>query len=179
MSDHKDNKTQIITKELPHTFSNSELREIADSLVAKLGEISVREVAKKNKAAELKAAIDKLKEEADELASKHRKGKEDRDVECEVTFNYDRKIVITVRTDTGEIIEERAMTAAELQLDFDSSLPSTTSEETTEEDASPTADDGDEDPPVEEEPAIDDIEEEENDDSSDEEGYEQPRELFQ
>jgi hypothetical protein len=151
-----DKNTQIVTKNLQYRFSDEELAEIADGLVKELDEISVAEFKRKNLAAEMKADIDKKKELADDLRRKYRNRYEYRDVDCEVTYDYDRRVVVTMRTDTGEIIDERGMTAEELQLDFDTTTHSESEEPAEEQanesnhvyDSSEDDDDGDDDAEV-------------------------------
>ena len=48
-----------------------------------------------------------------------RSGYEMRSVECEIVYDYDKKAVRTVRQDTFDVVDERTMTNAELQMELD------------------------------------------------------------
>ena len=62
-----------------------------------------------------KALVDDLSRERGEALRKVRTGKEDRKVNCERTFDFSENAVVTVRLDTGEEIDRRAMTYDERQ----------------------------------------------------------------
>jgi hypothetical protein len=55
---------------------------------------------------------------SDKLQSVIQSGTEYSPVECSVTRNYENKTITTTRTDTGKVIEERAMEPDELQLEL-------------------------------------------------------------
>lgn len=71
------------------------------------------------------AAKEKLKVFGDrdrELDRQLRSGTEDRDVECELRFDFDAGIVRTVRLDTDEVVSERDVTDEERQSTLEQAL---------------------------------------------------------
>lgn len=77
-----------------------------------LGDLTV---AKSTAASDFKAKIDTVKGRLAVLAGVVDKRSEVREVECEESMNLDRKIVEIVRIDTGEIVDTRGITGADIQ----------------------------------------------------------------
>lgn len=96
-------------------FTQEQLREFSEEMARKFGELSVKEDAKKQVASQFKADIEALLNECNALATKVRNKSEYQNVKVEIEKNFEAKRVRFIRTDTGEIIRERAMTADELQ----------------------------------------------------------------
>ena len=71
---------------------------------------------KKEAASQFKANIENIENELQVLAAHVRNKYEYRDVECDVIPDFKSGVVVTVRNDTGEVIDERPMTAEERQL---------------------------------------------------------------
>jgi deoxyribodipyrimidine photolyase len=99
-------------------FTAEQLREFSEEMARKFGELSVKEDAKKQVASQFKADIEALLNECNALAAKVRNKSEYQTVKIEIQKFFETKRVMFVRTDTGEIIRERAMTADELQAEL-------------------------------------------------------------
>lgn len=104
---------------LPVQFTHDELHEIGLSLAAThrhIGELSVK---KKIEADRFKDLIDGATGEAGRLATNRINGWENRYVDCEITYDFDKGTKQTVRMDLGEVVKEEPMEDRERQLAFD------------------------------------------------------------
>lgn len=81
----------------------------------KLGEV---ESAKRESASHYKSEADKLNREIGDRTTILREGFEWLPADVDELHDYDAHKVEIIRTDTGEVIEERAMKPAELQRTF-------------------------------------------------------------
>jgi len=63
---------------------------------------------------EIKAITTALAENSQEI----RQGWELRQVKCQMTYDYQRATVMTIRIDTGEVVDDRAMNQDERQTTF-------------------------------------------------------------
>lgn len=104
-----------ITKTLHCRLTDTELLVLGDEMACAMGAVGKLEGDKKQSADDFKAQIEKKYAEISDLAGKVRTKEIDRQVECTVTVDFEARCVRTVRDDTGEVIEERAMTATECQ----------------------------------------------------------------
>jgi hypothetical protein len=109
---------KVTTKRLRYFYTEEELRKIAEQMAEKAQEIDEKEADKKAITSELKAAVDVATNEHRLLAGKYRAKSEYREVECEVLSDHKKGIVTTTRLDTGEVIDERAMTTGERQREL-------------------------------------------------------------
>lgn len=98
----------VLTRDEVHAYG----QELARSNASK-DEVEER---KKEVDAQLKAEIESHSTRALYLARKINNGYEYRDVECQVQFDYMKNSAVTIRLDTMETIETRAMTDEERQL---------------------------------------------------------------
>ena len=104
------------TKELLRCdLTPEEIKDYGDRLARKCSEIDEIEDQKKAIMSDLKSRIDSANTEKSSLARKIQNKYEFRDVPCEIRKDYGLKLVQSVRLDTGEVINERTMTADELQ----------------------------------------------------------------
>jgi len=101
---------------LPVRLGETELVERAKELARSQQDIASLEEQKKTATADLTAQIKKGKQESRELTRIVSSGIEDQDVDCTIHMNYEDKRVMVTRDDTGEVVEERSMSADELQL---------------------------------------------------------------
>ena len=104
---------------LPVQFTHDELHEIGLSLAAKHKEIGELTVKKKIEADRFKDLIDNATGEATRLATNRINGWENRYVDCEITYDFEKGTKQTVRLDIGEIVKEEPMEDHERQLAFD------------------------------------------------------------
>ena len=146
---------RAFTELLPVKLTVAELAERAKKAAAARHRIADFEVQKKAAADTWKAKIELAENERDGLLDAIASGSEEREVEVVETFEFRTGIVTVTRTDTGDVIRERAMSALERQPE----LPGTAMTQTTLDDA-PRIHDGDEvDEPTEgDETVIDDPE---------------------
>lgn len=100
-------------------FTSDELNEKTETLARKLEDKENKEDAKKEIASQYKAEIDALSNEIKLLATHLRNKYEFRSVKCEVKRDFEKGIVKIYRTDTAELIKERAMTGTERQAELD------------------------------------------------------------
>jgi hypothetical protein len=108
-------KPEKITKTLHCRLTDTELLVLGDEMACAMGAVATLEADKKQSADDFKAKIEKKYGEIGILASQVRTKEIDRAVECTVTVDFEHRAVRTVRDDTGEVIEERAMTTTECQ----------------------------------------------------------------
>ena len=110
-------------RELPIALSEKEILARGE-LLAK--EVQVRErvdTERKEAAAGFRERLDKHDAEIERLAEEVESGAETQDVECALYEDGDRMLMQWVRLDTGEVIEERPMSAEERQLDIGCDQP--------------------------------------------------------
>jgi hypothetical protein len=108
-------KRRLTTKSLQYVFSPDESAALAKDLSRKVKEVEDAEARKKAVAAQLKAELEQVLNDQRVLAGKLRDGYEYRDIKCEETKDYIHGLVTLVRLDTGEVVNERAMTVDERQ----------------------------------------------------------------
>jgi hypothetical protein len=110
--------TKIITKSLKCLFSQEELDDLAHDMSVKLSEIYEIELEKKNVTSQLKAKMDNAESDLRLVKMNFDNGFEYRDIDCEVRMDFIAGMVVTTRIDTGEVIDNVPMTAAERQLEL-------------------------------------------------------------
>lgn len=111
----KETKT---TEYLKYVFTEDEKREIASSLAENVNNLQRVEEEKKAVMSDFKSQIDGLSAKTNNLATKLSNGYEFRHIECTVTPNLENKEWVTVRNDTGEVVNTRKMTSEDLQNDL-------------------------------------------------------------
>lgn len=99
-------------------LTEKEWSERAEQLAAVCANIDEVASRKKKLNSELKAEDDELQASRKKLSDAVHSHTESRDVECQWQKNIERQMAYLVRYDTGEVIEMRALTTAELQLDL-------------------------------------------------------------
>lgn len=111
----EDVKVTITTMQLPVKLDDEELLDRGQQLVKNMRRVAAAEDARENENKKRKGEIALLEEITAKLSTTIAAGTEDRDVECEVRKDFRHGRVTTVRNDTGEIVDDRTMTAAERQ----------------------------------------------------------------
>ena len=101
------------------SLTDEEVLEKARSLAHLQQELEAVEQEKKAEAQKFKDRIENIEGTIASRAKEIRDGVEFRNVECELRFDWDTNTARTVRLDTMEVINERAITAAERQMGFD------------------------------------------------------------
>lgn len=117
----KDIKPKDITRVISVKLSQEEIAKKGGALALKLQEIGQLEESKKADNDSWRDKITKATEESDAMAACIRAGKEERSVKCKVHSIYETGQIRVVQAETGEVVEERAMTYSERQgrLDLD------------------------------------------------------------
>ena len=105
-----------------YVFTDEEMREIAGKLAAATQELEDLENEKKAVASSYKERIDHAQLKARRESRRYRDGYEIRNIECRVLRNYDDGTINYVRTDNGESVLIRPMTAAEKQMRIQDAL---------------------------------------------------------
>lgn len=94
-----------------------------EALATLTQEIAALEDAQAAENKRMKEALDGMYDAQRALACVVVDGQEERPVDCEKTYDYDALQVRVVRTDTGELLEARAMTHDECQIGLPMDLP--------------------------------------------------------
>jgi phenylalanyl-tRNA synthetase alpha subunit len=115
----KSEKKQVVkkkeTRNLKTMLSAEELAERADGLAQATQEVERLEEEKKAAASQYKSQIEEATGRRNKLAGIVSSKSEWRQVDVELTFDYENKTVSVVRLDDGEVVQERAMFHEELQ----------------------------------------------------------------
>lgn len=116
-----DIKREPFRRNLPVVLKREELEERAQRAAHLLQDHDAMQHDHKEQAKTNKLELEKVASNLREVSRTVREGKEYRDVPCERVFNWTKGTVTDTRTDTGEVLSERAMTEAEAQkaLPFD------------------------------------------------------------
>ena len=120
-TDDSDDRVKIThePRDLSCSLSTKERADAANKLADVLDDIMRLEDDKKTMAADLSAQIKRLSAEVRQLTRQVKEGTATRSVLCELKLNWTKLTATTVRTDSGQVVEERGMTEDEKQLDFD------------------------------------------------------------
>jgi vacuolar-type H+-ATPase subunit B/Vma2 len=106
----------IETKFLPCALTDSEHKTVSRQLAETVAELRKHQ---SDSAIEKKAMSERekhLETEIDRLGGVVFSGQEYRNVEVSATLDWDHMMIVTLRRDTGETIEQRAMTLEERQM---------------------------------------------------------------
>lgn len=96
-------------------LTETELRDSAEKLSELIGNAEELEDEKKQTVADLNLKIKEIEAEASDLAQVVRQGYQVRPVECEIVYDYPRKVKRYYRIDNQDLVETRNLSAAELQ----------------------------------------------------------------
>lgn len=110
--------TKTITRNLKCELTEGELLAYGKEMAEEEKKV---EEAEEEKATVTKALGERIKYHSQMARNKAKlinNGYEYREVACDQTFDYPRGLVTITRKDTGDVIEERAMTADERQVGF-------------------------------------------------------------
>lgn len=127
-------QTLITMKEYRHLevpLTGKEKTELGLKLADAVQQVANAEADKKAVASSFKAKIEEHQSRANSAAATLSAGYEYRDVECEVTKDFDKKLLTSRRLDTFVIVEERPLKKDELQIN----ITLETDEQETEEDS--------------------------------------------
>lgn len=108
---------------LPCPLTDKDRLERATMLVELSKQKAVLEIKKKTEAKALKEAIDTLAVRMNGLYRQLDEGQVDKPVEVKVVHDFNRNVITALRTDTGEVMEERVMPAEDRQRALDLETP--------------------------------------------------------
>lgn len=108
-----------VKKNLLYQFTEAELKNIGKEIAFTVGELEAVEAEKKDAMAGFKDRIDALGTRIKDAAHKINTGQEQRLIDCEVRKDFARNVVETFRLDTYGLVEERAMTVEERQIELE------------------------------------------------------------
>lgn len=101
--------------ELRVVLTDDEKRDMAEKALRGVGELRNMREDKKAVVKEWDSRISDLEGRVQKLSEKYEKGYELRPVPCEEIFYYTTGMAIVYRTDTGEVVKERRLSASEMQ----------------------------------------------------------------
>jgi hypothetical protein len=109
-------REEKVTEYLKYTFTDEELLALSKTMAKKNQDLGEVEDDKKRITADFSAKIQSFESEISALARKVYSGYEHRNVECKVLFHTpDIGMKTVVRTDSGEVVREEAMSTSERQ----------------------------------------------------------------
>ena len=115
----KETKTVVITQRLKCILTDEEVKKAAKELSACTDELKMLEEEKKSMSDNFKSKITACEAQQSLSSAFVRDEYEYRRVDCNKILDYKTKNVQVVRTDTGEVIEDRDMLADEMQKEMD------------------------------------------------------------
>jgi hypothetical protein len=111
---------KLIKRELKCTFTEKEIQEKAKALAYNCNLRDQAEEEKKSVTSDFKAKIDSYTATISSLSNNINNGWEYRSIDCEVQMDTPKEgVKRIVRKDTGEVVEELAMTPEEMQFELD------------------------------------------------------------
>jgi hypothetical protein len=108
-------KQEETHRTLQCVLTNDELLKYSRELAQANQDLSALEDKKKDVVAGFTAQAKRIEADINMNALKVSTGKEMRDVKCVWDYDYERKIKILTRLDTGEVLQEDELTPEELQ----------------------------------------------------------------
>lgn len=109
---------EYFTKSLRCELTEPELLERSQTAARLVVTIDELDAAMKAEAKRRKAVIEEEEAKLRRISAEIRDKATFREIDCERTFDYRLGVVRDVRTDTGEVLNERAMTYSERQLEL-------------------------------------------------------------
>lgn len=117
MTDQTKHRKEI-KKMLEVEFTPEEISQMGIDLAHKTGELRTAEDHKKSVVSQLKAGIDTLIAETNELSNKINSGHEYRNVKCEVEYDYSKNYKTIIRLDNAVVIYEGEIPDDERQIEM-------------------------------------------------------------
>ena len=112
-------KTRIESQMVKYVFTESELRDVGHRMASAIEQQESLENDKKLMTASFNEKIQGAKNNASHLSRCITQGYESRMVDCDVKYDYVAHVVRRIRKDNYETVDEREMTNAELQMEFE------------------------------------------------------------
>lgn len=99
-------------------FTEDEMKEFMDKLASSVMEKQTLVDEKKSVVSDYTARINEKDATINRVASNIRNGYEHREVKCQITYDFDRRIKTFAREDTGEVVQEEVITPDECQQEI-------------------------------------------------------------
>lgn len=109
---------EVFAKEVRYRFSKDELQDMAQEMAEAVSRLDNLEEELQEVRAGFKEKMAKAQKTIKQAAAKIRSGWELRTIECRLEKEFANNTVRIYRQDTGELVEERAMTAQERQQEL-------------------------------------------------------------
>ena len=111
------------TKEIQHLiiftkFNDQELTELNDLLVTHTSNMFMQEEEKADSMSTYSLHLKTIRDEMKRVVKSIKIGGENRSVECDIWFDYDKNEKTIIRKDTKEIVETRPLNEDERQVAF-------------------------------------------------------------
>lgn len=116
-------------KSLPVDLTETERIQYARQLAQEFAKYDMIEADKKDATARLGKMLKEQRALLDDLTERVNTGKEFREVECEILFDFQRRLVETYRNDTRQLVASRPMTKDEYRAHLQTSLDNYTEDE--------------------------------------------------
>lgn len=112
-------ETTVLT--VKERLSKDQRVELLDRITKEFDSLAALEERKAQEMKDLKDLLNDVEGNIKQLVETSRRGYTEAEVECRLVPDWDRGMMTFVRTDTGEVVEEktRALTAEDRQLHFD------------------------------------------------------------
>lgn len=111
-------ETRQVTRMLPVALTHDEQRELIQQQYVAEADIEAAGVERKDLGRKLNRRVDDNRKKIAEIKRVIASGRQDREVECEETLDYQAGQVRVHRLDTGELVEERELTQEERLADL-------------------------------------------------------------
>ena len=108
----------IVERVLPVPFTEDEILSFKSALAFHTAEFLRIEKDKKEETKILNLNIKDCKDSIKDLSKKIQDGFEEKSVACRGEFDHIRGLVLIIRIDTDEVVEEREMTEGERQMEL-------------------------------------------------------------
>lgn len=116
-------------KSLPVDLTEMERIQYARQLAQEFAKYDMIEADKKDATARLGKLLKEQRALLDDITERVNTGKEFRQVECEILFDFQKRMVETYRNDTHQLVASRPMTKDEYRAHLQTSLDSYTEDD--------------------------------------------------
>jgi hypothetical protein len=123
--EESEEEPRAITRRLPCPLTDAEVIALGDEIDTLLAEAEEVEDERKSAASEYKSRLDKIAERVRKISNQRRGRVVEREIEVTITDDLARAVQIITRCDTGEVVEQRTLTAQELQRLRQTTIPGT------------------------------------------------------
>ncbi len=123
MAAPKTPQAKTVTRSLPCELTDEELRERADQLVVHIRELEALDEEKKEASKKFRDKMRAIGSKVSVFSKQIEDKKEVREVECLEAPDYNRKLMVITRKDTGEVLGTRPLSSEDLQAPLPNLTP--------------------------------------------------------